>query len=449
MNNVTLEYVVSAMGMAGVVNSRIVNSEYFSEFVVPAAQKTVNTLKDSVKASAKHSDPTVAMLFNAYTEDKFVSIIDSYGKFNMDGVYADSGGLQMVTTGKAITPELKDKIYEVQTFSDYAMCFDDIPLESVSSVRTRNERSNVGNKVFNQERLRETAIATGNNVKRQIEYFQSKGAKTKVIIIVQGNTAEDMIYWYETIQNMLTDEHFENVGGIAVADTCMGNKELETIDMLRAAHGIAKICHPSARKQIHFLGVGSIPRMAPVLYLRQSGFLQGYDKISYDSSSHTVCFNYGLMKLNGGCKPLGTHRNRNLEGVLHNIYSTFEGSFEHVGSFDWFVDNVFFDADGGWKYSDITTRAQESNDRRKIVGAFLANFTYSMYQVKNFVECLDVVAGGDFIGSRGDMNISAIKMLQNVKDESDMLQWLAVQKPYVSSARIARKEDSFGLDKFF
>jgi hypothetical protein len=442
-----LEYVVSAIGMAGPVNSNLLKSQHFETEVVPVMRGAVDIVKKSVKASCKNTAPSLAVLFNAYTEKKFVGHMEDYSKFNMDNVYADSGGLQMVTTGKAVTAQIKDDIYGVQTFADYAMCFDDIPLESVSLVRTRNERSNVGNKVFNQDRLTETAIATGENIKRQIEYFQEKGAHTKVIIIVQGNTADDMVHWYRTIQDMLTDEHFANVGGIAVADTCMGNKELETIDMLTAAHRIAKFCHPAAKKQIHLLGVGSIPRMAPVLYLEKSGFLADYEKVSYDSSSHTVCFNYGLMKLNGTCKPLGAKRNFLLEERLYKIYETFAPL--HSKDYNWFADNVFFDKDGTWTFSNIAKRAGEADTPDMIRGAALANFTYSMYQVKNFIECLDVVAGGDFIGSRGEMNIAAIQQLLNVKDEADMQNWMNMFKGYVSSARIARKENSFGLEKFF
>ena len=445
-----LEYVISAIGMAGPLNSHLLNSSHFKSDVVPAVTGAVDLLKQSVKKSCKHTDPTIAMLFNAYTEKKFIDHIKDYERLHMDGIYADSGGLQMVTTGKTVTSEIKDGIYDVQTFSDYAMCFDDIPLESVSLVRTRNERSNVGNKVFNQERFEETAKATGENIKRQIEYFQEKGASTKVIIIVQGNTADDMVRWYSIIQDMLTDEHFKNVGGIAVADTCMGNKELESIDMLTAAHRIAQFANPSATEQIHLLGVGSIPRMAPVLYLEHSGFLKDYKKVSYDSSSHTVCLHYGLMKLNGTCKSLGGTRNDKLEGVLHDVYSTFEPLFNDVGTFDWYMDNVFFiKEDGTWNYAPIPEQAALSNDPKKIRGAALSNFTYSLYQVKNFVECLDVVAGGDFIGARGEMNIKAIKFLKQVKSEDDMNYWMNMFKGYVSSARIARKENSFGLEKFF
>ena len=105
-----LEYVVSAIGMAGPLNSNLLKSQHFETEVVPAIRGAVDILKQKVKASAKNVDPSVAVLFNAYTEKKFVDHMKDYNKFNMEGVYADSGGLQMVTTGKAVTPQIKDDI---------------------------------------------------------------------------------------------------------------------------------------------------------------------------------------------------------------------------------------------------------------------------------------------------------------------------------------------------
>ena len=71
--------------------------------MVPAVTGAVDLLKQSVKKSCKHTDPTIAMLFNAYTEKKFIDHIKDYERLHMDGIYADSGGLQMVTTGKTST----------------------------------------------------------------------------------------------------------------------------------------------------------------------------------------------------------------------------------------------------------------------------------------------------------------------------------------------------------
>ena len=108
-----LEYVISAIGMAGPLNSHLLNSSHFKSDVVPAVTGAVDLLKQSVKKSCKHTDPTIAMLFNAYTEKKFIDHIKDYERLHMDGIYADSGGLQMVTTGKTVTSEIKDGIYDV------------------------------------------------------------------------------------------------------------------------------------------------------------------------------------------------------------------------------------------------------------------------------------------------------------------------------------------------
>ena len=63
------------------------------------------------------------------------------------------------------------------------------------------------------------------------------------------------------------------------------------------------------------------------------------------------------------------------------------------------MDNVsFVKEDGTWNYATYRRTSSPSNDPKKIRGAALSvHLTYSLYQVKNFVECLDVVAGGDFI----------------------------------------------------
>jgi hypothetical protein len=73
-----------------------------------------------------------------------------------------------------------------------------------------------------------------------------------------------------------------------------------------------------------------------------------------------------------------------------------------------------------------------------------------MYQVKNFINNLDKVAGGDYIGVEGaGMSADAIKELKEVTDFNTMNSWLTRAGDKVSSARIKRKEDAFGLDKFF
>lgn len=451
-----LEYVASAVGQTAVFNTTFTESTIFQSKIVPAIKDLIDILLNDVYAHCTTTESEFSILFNAYTENRFIKGFSMYDNFSAHSVYADSGGLQMVTAGKTITDEIKEKIYATQCYADYAMCFDVIPLESLSLVRTKNERSNVENKIFDQSRHLDAGKQTGQNIKKQIEHFKKAEAKTKVIIIVQGNTPEDMVDYFCQIQDQLDDEDFSYVGGIAVADTCMGNKELETIDMLIAARKIAEVSkYPECTsKHLHFLGIGAIPRMAPVLYLQKSGFLDSYKKISYDSSSHTHCFIHGLMKLNGGCIKQGSKRNPKIEKTMKDIHSLLlKPVFDKYGvstDYSWYANEVFFDpVDGNWVDSKIRERVRNKNDEDVTLAAALTSFSYFLYQCRNFMINLDKVAAGEFIGKRSIMNQKAIEELKKVTNEEDMTEWKRLYKRYVSSARIKRKEDAFGLNHFF
>ena len=142
---INLEYVISACGMMGVFTNHVYDNhrEVWRDSLIELMQ----CLNESIAKKVKNTNPTVATLFNAYTESSFTDRIAALNNMGAAKLYADSGGLQIVTAGKKITPEIKQQIYKTQTAADYAMCFDEIALGSFSVTRTRNERSNVGNKI--------------------------------------------------------------------------------------------------------------------------------------------------------------------------------------------------------------------------------------------------------------------------------------------------------------
>ena len=56
----------------------------------------------------------VSLLYNAFTERRTgPRIKENYAKY-LHSIHADSGGLQIITLGKQITPELKEEIYANQ-----------------------------------------------------------------------------------------------------------------------------------------------------------------------------------------------------------------------------------------------------------------------------------------------------------------------------------------------
>ena len=444
-----LDYVVSAVGMMGVFTAD--HEAPWYPLYKRATLSLMKSLKKRIDETCHNTKPLISTLYNAYTEKNHVEEFKRLENLGSNSVYADSGGLQIVTAGKSITEEIKKQIYQTQAYSDYAMCFDVIPLSSVSLTRTRNERSNVGNKIFHADKHEESAFATGENVKTQASYFRSSGAKTKVIIIVQGNCAEDMVAYYRGIASRLEPSDYENIGGMAIADTCMGNGELESIEMLRAAKMISEFCHENVRKHLHVLGVGSISRMRPILYLLKSGYLSEFDRISYDSSSHTSTFQYGLLKVNGTCKSIGTNKTYAVDKHFRNVYTTFKDTFEEYVTEEQFMTNIFGDGMGDWKFSTIKNRVLETNDEDAICSTLLCNAAHTYFQIHNFVTNLDKVMTDEYqkYSKHPKDKELALNALLNVRTNDDMARWMRERKTHVASKRIIRNNELTTLEDFF
>jgi len=399
-------------------------------------------VRDDLKDYCTHSDPVLSMLFNGFTEKNFIkppNNFQMYNWLNSDAVYADSGGLQMVTAGKSITPALKQQIYATQSVADFAMCFDEIPLTNTALVTTRNERSNVGNKIFEDADFAKSAEATAANIKEQVTYFKEHNAKTKVVIIVQGNTPQDMKFFFDTIASKLTEEDYEHVSGIAMADTCMGNGELESIKMLHAAHLISQDCHPAVSSHIHFLGIGSLYRLRPIIYLIRSGLLKSYKRISYDSTSHTSCFDMGLIKLDGTCRAYGTHKTRLADEVFDGVYNYFKPILDELVTYDQYRRIVFGEREESpLKFTAIRDTARELGGNSQIV-AMLLKSLHTYYQIANFMKRSD-----DIWGEPGDN--SPIGNLLHIRNERDIFQWYANFETHVGSRPIRRREETATLN---
>ncbi len=459
MKKLELEYVISAVAQGMFPNNKKLDAQAQDQIRI-GLQSIVEVVRADVKKNCKHYTPQLSMLFNAYTEDQYIDYFKYLENMHMENVYADSGGLQIVTTGKEKTEELKQGVYEIQAYADYAMCFDEIPLtrkEGQEHKRTRNERSNTGNKLYHHSRLIASGNETGKNIKAQIETFKRLKTDTKVVPIVQGNSAEDMVVFFDEISRLLKGDDWDHVSGLAVADTCIGNGELESIEMLRAAHKIADYCHPNVAKHLHILGVGSIMRMRPIIYLQRSKYLDSYKKISYDSSSHTSTFTYGLLKVNGTCKPLGGHRNKKVEEHFKNVYRLFSAYLEWMKVSEWqFLEIILGPKQANrthettldtWTHAAIKERALTGkmgylniqDPETVITIAHLAKAFHTLYQIHNFMICLDGIWKDKF---RGDPMTNLLK----VKNDDDMDRWMKVMKTEIRSKRIERNSNKATLE---
>lgn len=439
--NYKLEYVISGCGRMQLFHKDMLTDPNVFATYKPLVSEIATTVKNDVREYSKNSEPVLSMLFNAFTEKGFVKPQKGFQLYNWlesEKVYADSGGLQIVTTGKTVTPEIKKQIYATQTFADYAMCFDVIPLTNTSVIQTSNERSNTGNKIFEDHEFASSAEKTAQNIKEQIQFFRENKAKTKVIIIVQGNTPQDMKFFFDTIASKLTEEDYEHVSGVAIADTCMGNGELESIKMLHAAHLISQDCHPAVSSHVHFLGIGSLYRLRPIIYLIRSGFLDTFKRVSYDSTSHTSCYDMGLIKLNGTCKSYGTHKTPLAIEVFDNIYKYFQTTFDKLLTYDQYNQLIFgIDGNSSLKFTTLRENARALGGTAQVAGMLIKQ-AHTYYQIQNFMKRAE-----DIWEEPNDL--SPIGHLLNIHTEHDILQWYNNFSSHVLSHGIRRRSNIASL----
>lgn len=253
-------------------------------------------ITDYISKNNKYFNSTFSLLYNGYTERKFGEHFTNDDKHGFKNLYADSGGLQVLAKGIELDDSLKSKIYQSQDISDVSFCFDEIPVElkNPNAGFSKQTRTTISEKQFNYENFKRCAFNTAMNVKSQVNQLKH----SKVCYIIQGNTIDDMVEWFDIAAEVLGDD-IEKLNGIAPAGTCMGNGQLESCDMMCAAKIIFEK-YPRLKKHIHFLGVGSSTRFFPTVLMMKNGFIPDGTTLSYDSSSFTMSYVMASFKQEDG-----------------------------------------------------------------------------------------------------------------------------------------------------
>jgi hypothetical protein len=275
----TLEYVISGTSYMRLTNPSVSRD--------PINSAIVSNLFDVILKN-KNSH-TTSLLYNAFTESGFGSRFDPY-KNNIKNIHADSGGLQMITLGKTITDELKDKVYENQAkYSDVGMCFDEIPIV-IANTSGKSDRNAVNDRYFDSVNFETYARQTGKNIKRQLEVFENHNSKCKPFVILQGNCYDTYMQWYDYVMDEIPSSEYSRLGGIALGGAALGTGPLEDVQRAFIA---SQIPWHEEKMHLHILGVGSIRRLLPYLIFVQNGM---YDRmqISYDSTTHSRAVETGL-----------------------------------------------------------------------------------------------------------------------------------------------------------
>lgn len=294
-----LEYVVSGTSFMRLANPHI--TDY------PDRLEAVNKLLETMVNG--HHSHSFSILFNAFTEQGYGERIAHY-KDHIDQIHADSGGLQIVTQGMTITPELKNKVYETQAkYSDVGMCFDEIP---VVLTNDKSDRNDVKQRYFDFENYKQLATNTANNINDQLDVFENHNSKCKSFVIVQGNDYQTYMDWANIILDKVQRHHM--LGGIAMAGAALGTGPKEDVKRAFFASQIP-LRNEEGKLKLHVLGIGAIRRLLPYLIFSQNGLYE-HVEISYDSTTHSRAVEGGMYYHNEGTIKF----NRTLDQKYHTIY---------------------------------------------------------------------------------------------------------------------------------
>jgi hypothetical protein len=364
-----------------------------------------------------------SFLYNAFIEKEFGEFFKGvYRGKGVNQIYADSGGLQMITLGKTITPELKQDVYTNQgLYSDCAMSFDEIP---VSLKSTRSARSDTSSKYFDREKFEWCARESGRNIRDQIETFNKMKSEARPFFIAQGNDLESYVRWTELALEEIPKELHDRIGGVALGAVALGTGTLE--DCKRAFY-YTQLPLSQTTHHFHLLGVGSVSRLLPVIAMKNHEVYQN-TLISYDSTTHTSGVQMGryygpdFQWITPGrlfVDDEGTYQPENgIQGV--EDYSFINADIRNYVK-DYHVEDDFF-----MEAMNVPVRAYQKLHNGNFLPPIEAFSSYFVGSTMNFIRHVESVAN-DFTLAHDLVNkktYSAINDMRNVKTKQDFEHWL-------------------------
>ena len=364
-----------------------------------------------------------SFLYNAFIEKEFGEFFkDVYRGKGVNQIYADSGGLQMITLGKTITPQLKQEVYNNQgSYSDCAMSFDEIP---VSLKSTRSSRSDTSSKYFDREKFEWCARESGKNIRDQIETFLKMKSEARPFFIAQGNDLESYVRWTELALEEIPKELHERIGGVALGAVALGTGTLE--DCKRAFY-YTQLPLSQTTHHFHLLGVGSVSRLLPVIAMQNHSVYQG-TLISYDSTTHTS----GVQ--------MGRYYGPDFQWITPGrLFRDDEGKYQTEnggqGAEDYkfinadvrkYVKDYIVDDDFFMEAMNVPVRAYQKLHNGNYMPPLEAFSAYFVGSTMNFIRHVDAVTQ-DFTLAHGlvdETTYSAINDMRNVKTKQDFEHWL-------------------------
>lgn len=373
----------------------------------------------------------ISLLYNAYTEKRPGEWMGEHYRSLVHSIHADSGGLQMITLGRTITNELKEEVYDSQARnSDIAMCFDVIPVRTLDA--GRSDRLDLNNRRFDRTDLERCARETGRNLRRQIDFFDEKGSKSRPMLITQGNDYDSYMKWTEYVVAELDEYHVSRIGGIAMGAAALGKGSLE--DFKRAFY-FTELPINLQSKHLHLLGVGSVYRMIPQFIFMQNGLYQNVE-MSYDSTTHTSGVTQGRYYKDD----LALNFTRAFDDKYRIVWEDIKRNFPF---YDYSLE-TFYEA---LNISSRTYQEKHGNidPSLQTYGVFVSS------AIKNFLAHVEKLQNSrdEIMNMSRGIDATAFNALYSVHNKQDFDHWLRNVGPYVASEPVQEYVEPVTLGGLF
>lgn len=421
IGNNTLEYVASGISSTGFVSSN--------------SNLEVNYLKQLLNLLNTNKEHQFSFLFNAHMEKPIGQKIKEL--YNMEGIYSDSGGLQIITQGLELNEDLKQKVYHTQgLYSSYAMSFDEIPVVELSQTSARMDYTS---RFFDSDNYKEKAKLSGINLNNQINKFKEMGVECKPLMILQGNCYDTFLRWTEIVYNEVEVENRKFIGGIAMGSPAIGFGLVEDIQKIFYYTQISEI-YKEIPKHLHILGVGSISRLIPLISFMKNGLLHD-THISYDSTTASHALFKGQVFLDTKTINFGKYYNK----IWDEVY---EKTKELVNFLD--VDKTeFLEVLKTPDIKNLTKKFNNEDKAREIqVKTKTSILTLTVFNFMNFVDCM--IQNNDiFLSQINPKEWNSIYNLGIIKDAKDYFEWERINLKYLNSKKVKPLDSQINILEFF
>lgn len=403
--------------------------EGISKNLIEASQYLKNKLNGHVEISG---------LFNAFTEEHMAKRVDESGHnfkdLFPDAMYADSGGLQVLTQGKLVDEEMKKKIYLTQSkYADYAMSFDDIPFKMVD-----------GQRIYLPDKISECGAEAGKNLKSQIEFFDSVESDTKIFPIVQGVGLKDMNLYASNMLKVLNKTQISKLECLAVGGI---QSEFELLERAINIYNLDEI-PTKIKNHFHVLGVTGYRKLLPILIGARNGFLPEIKKLSFDSTTLTKTYLLGSIQ-----PSLSDFKNGSAKRGLGRIRDSFvEDYYQQMWDFWKDIPNNIFDnvedliEHSCFNSKKLTTAAQQYKELGLEHGikTITQKYVYVYYNTYKFMHVLESylegeIELGDFLENYKQLYL--LQALEKIDDVDNIESWFESVK---KSAKINKQTENDG-----